>query len=288
MHESAASNPRHDARGVAPKRAAFYQTDYQMGDHRQHPGPLEAMSHIEIVETRDGSKTLYDHDKKVHYRSIWGAQRESRYVFLEGSGLVDKPCPWRVLELGFGAAVNFTQTALACLERDGCRLEYHSVEYAPVAPDKLSFHEGPVGDLARRAVEMARDTGEPALVEGFEGRVRLHLYPQRWVDFDRPDLRADAVYYDPFGPRSEPDSWTRDCFAIARRHMAEHGVLATYSAATAVKRAMFEAELHVASAPGPGRKREVTFAARAPDAFAERDGVELLSRQRYLDRNDDA
>lgn len=247
--------------------------------------PDTPLERVEVVETRDGSKTLYDPVKQVHYRSMGGADNESRYVFVEGTGLLERPSPRRVLELGFGAAVNFTRTARACLQRGG-RLEYHSVEYAPVDPAALSFHTGYVGEMARRALEQLAERDEPVEVSGHEGRIRLHLYPCAWRDFARPDLAADAVYYDPFGPRSEPDSWTRACFEVARRHMASEAVLATYSAATAVKRAMFAAGLWVASAPGPGRKREVTFASPSKARLQSRENLELLSRQRYLPEDD--
>ena len=239
---------------------------------------------IEAVETRDGSMTLYDRDKQVHYRSIWGARSESRYVFVEGTGLADRGSPWRVLELGFGAAVNFTQTVQACLDHpEPIELEYHSVEYAPVAPELIDFHDGAVGQVARNALAEARRTGEPSLATGFDGRVRLWVHPTQWLDFGRPDLAADAVFYDPFGPRTEPESWTVACFEQARRHMVPSGMLATYSAATRVKRAMFEAGFWVASAPGPGRKREVTFASPDRNTLEQRDNLEILSRQRYLE-----
>ncbi|MFP4598871.1 MAG: tRNA (5-methylaminomethyl-2-thiouridine)(34)-methyltransferase MnmD [Persicimonas sp.] len=247
---------------------------------------------ITVVDTRDGSKTLYDKDKQVHYRSVWGARRESRYVFVEGSGLTRRPAPWRVLELGFGAAVNFTQTVEACLRTPGATLDYHAVEYAPVEPSLLEFHRTEAGDIARRALAQLGETGEPtavepallqpASVEGCDGRVRLNLYPTRWLDLSARDLLADAIYYDPFGPRSEPDSWSTECFEVAARHMAPHAILATYSAATHVKRAIFAAGLVAATAPGPGRKREITFAAHTPDILEGRDGLELLSRDRYL------
>ncbi|QDG50229.1 tRNA (5-methylaminomethyl-2-thiouridine)(34)-methyltransferase MnmD [Persicimonas caeni] len=245
--------------------------------------------HIDIVETADGSKTLYDRQKQVHYRNMAGAQTESRYVFLEGSGLVQRPAPWRVLELGFGAAVNFTQTVAAfeAQRAAGGRLEYHAVEYAPVSPELLDFHAGEAGDMARAALGEARDTGEVATVTSTDGLLELHVYPVKWVDFESPGLDAHAVFYDPFGPRSEPDSWTVECFENARRHLAADGVLATYSAATHVKRKLFEAGFCVASAPGPGRKREVTFASPTRETLEGRDGFEMLSRDKYLEQDHD-
>jgi tRNA U34 5-methylaminomethyl-2-thiouridine-forming methyltransferase MnmC len=46
---------------------------------------------------------------------------------------------------------------------------------------------------------------------------------------------------------------------------------------------MFHAGFNVASAPGPGRKREVTFASLSQEALAPYD---LLSRERYVEGNE--
>jgi tRNA U34 5-methylaminomethyl-2-thiouridine-forming methyltransferase MnmC len=243
---------------------------------------------IKIIETQDGSKTLYDASRDVPYRTKRGAQTESRFIFVDGSGITEKPAPWRVLELGFGAGVNFVQTALACLEHDDARLEYHSVDCAPVAPELLAFHLGEVGELARQAlqhVQNRKEVGESddlVQVSGFDGRIVLNLYPKAWLEFDEPALSAEAVYFDPFGPRTEPDSWTNECFEVAARHLSDTGVLATYSAATHVKRAIFKAGLWAATANGPGRKREITFAAKHAETLEAREGFELLSRDRYV------
>lgn len=238
---------------------------------------------VDIIETGDGSHTLWDRDRDVRYRSTHGARQESRHVFVEGTGLVERATPWRVLELGFGAGVNFHETVAALQERhpEG-RLVYHSVDRAPVAADRLTFHEGEAGDMARRALQrIDLEVPQTVVVTGFEGRVELHLHPMEWeqldaVDIDRP---ADAVYFDPFGPRNEADSWSDACFDVARRHMTDHALLGTYSAASGVKRSMFRAGLAVATAPGPGKKREITFASPSTSAL---DRYELLDRDRYL------
>jgi tRNA U34 5-methylaminomethyl-2-thiouridine-forming methyltransferase MnmC len=245
---------------------------------------------IKVIETDDGSKTLYDADRDVHYRTKHGARTESNFVFVHGSGLLQKPAPWQVLELGFGAGVNFVQTALACFQhydhkQDQIQLEYHAVDCAPVAPALLEFHPGELGAMARQALSEAGDGHDVIEVSGFGGRIVLKLYPRQWLDFDQPELSADALYFDPFGPRTEPGSWTTECFEVAARHMSDTAILATYSAATHVKRAMFEAGLWAATADGPGRKREITFAAKTRATLDARQGVELLSRDKYLARN---
>jgi tRNA U34 5-methylaminomethyl-2-thiouridine-forming methyltransferase MnmC len=233
---------------------------------------------IDIVETGDGSKTLHDRDRDLHYRSTHGARQESNHVFVHGTGLTEVAPPWTVLELGFGAAVNFTGTVSA-LPPDG-RLTYHAVEYAPVEPEYVGFHEGLGGDIAAEALRRVNRGDEEVVVVSGDGCIELHLHLLEWTEFRVAGVTADAVYFDPFGPRNEPDSWTARCFEVARDHMGPEAVLGTYSAASDVKRAMFEAGLHVASAPGPGRKREVTFASLSREALQS---YELLSRDTYLD-----
>jgi tRNA U34 5-methylaminomethyl-2-thiouridine-forming methyltransferase MnmC len=240
---------------------------------------------LETVETRDGSRTLFDRERDVHYSSLHGAVDESRHIFVRGTGLAERPPPWRLLELGFGAGINFVQTIRALRDQhDDGTLEYHAVDYAPVSPDDVAFHDGEAGEMVRRALEgIAPDAPEPVRVEDETGRVTLTVHPTAWRDLELGDFRADTIFFDPFGPKSEPDSWSADCFEVARRHLQPDALLGTYSAATDVKRAMFEAGLAVASADGPGPKHEITFAARRSEAL---DDYEQLDRDDYLGGDD--
>mgnify|MGYP006286076307 CR=1 FL=1 len=249
--------------------------------------PVYRPDAIDTVRTGDGSHTLVDHRRDVHYSSMHGARDESRHIFVEGTGLAERPTPWRVLELGFGAGINFVQTALAFRrggDDDPGRLIYHSVDYAPVCPEDVDFHEGSPGAMVRRALAGVEvEDPQPVEVESEDERIRLVLHPTSWRRLDLPDLGADAVFFDPFGPRNEPDSWQSTCFEVARAHMTDEALLGTYSAASAVKRAMFQAGFAVASTAGPGPKREITYAATS-EARLRRvlDDPELLSADRYL------
>ncbi|MFB6262635.1 MAG: hypothetical protein ABEL76_03255, partial [Bradymonadaceae bacterium] len=87
---------------------------------------------LRIVETGDGSHTLYDPERDVHFRSTHGAVEESRHVFVEGTHPLDRASPVTILELGFGAGVNFVQTLRHLREQHpGARMTYHAVERAP-------------------------------------------------------------------------------------------------------------------------------------------------------------
>jgi hypothetical protein len=90
------------------------------------------------------------------------------------------------------------------------------------------------------------------------------LDPRGGVDGDGPtDASADAVYLDPFSPAVNPDAWTPDVLAALARRLRPGGVLASYTVAGHVRRALAAAGLEVAKVPGPvGGKREVLRAHR--------------------------
>ncbi|RDV38564.1 hypothetical protein DV096_07055 [Bradymonadaceae bacterium TMQ3] len=218
---------------------------------------------VEVFETADGSKTLVDVERGVHYRSRHGAVQESRHVFVEGSGLIARAGTWRVLELGFGAAVNLVETVRAFRESDEAkRLVYHTVDWRPVGPEALAFHEGEGGALAREvAAKATKRSGEAVRALSEDGHVEVVLHAMAWDEVRLGEgEEVDAVYHDPFAKEVNPEAWTPACFAWSRSWAAPHARLATYSAATAVRQAMEEAGWKVWRAKGPGRKREMTVA----------------------------
>jgi len=255
-------------------------------DSETEPTPYRPRR-LECVETGDGSRTLYDPERDAHFSSLHGARTESRHIFVEGTGIADRNGTTRVLELGFGAGINFRQTARAAVDDSGGALVYHAVDYAPIPSQDVPYESGPYAETVRSVLRGVSNASPPrARVTREVESVRLVLHPIRWEALDLGDFCADAVFYDPFGPKREPDSWSADCFEVARDHMNPSAILGTYSAASDVKRAMFRAGLSVATAPGPGPKREVTFAARTPEPLESVPSADLLSRSRYVGRPD--
>ncbi len=214
---------------------------------------------LTLIATEDGSLTLYDAARDIHYRSIHGAATEARHVFIDGARLPERVGPWRVLELGFGAATTFTQTLAALLASPlATSLRYDSVERAPVSCDDVAHLPEEARALACAVLE-----GAP-VARSADGRVQLALHRCDWLNLDLGDARFDAIYLDPFSPAIDPDAWSVRAMEVAVAHMADDAILATYGASRAARRAMIAAGLHVATRPGTGRKREVTVAALDP------------------------
>jgi len=240
---------------------------------------------VGLVETGDGSWSLYHEELGVHYRSQHGAFTESRHVFLAGCRLASRVGVWRVLELGFGGGINFLHTA-AMARACGSSLEYHTIDWAHVDPTTLqALHQHappamqPFSALAQEVTAQAEPSELIAYAEAPEGDIRLWLYPTPWQDAAIPiQFGAHAIYHDPFGPRVNPEGWGVDCFSWMRQRIADDGILATYSAAAHVRAALVAAGFALAMTTGPVGKREITLAAVDHSVLSM---YTLLSTERY-------
>lgn len=233
-----------------------------------------------VVVTADGSRTLRSDPYGETYRSRRGAHTESLHVFVDGTGVGPRlraGMPTRVLEVGLGTATNFAWTAAASLAGQA-PLHYQAWEPDPLPASAwaavgmqavlpAAFAEDL---LATRAGWGSPDPGD-VLVHDF-GLVRLELVvaPIACMGADvggGASIDAepvDAVYLDPFSPAVNPDAWTPKVLAALARRLRPGGVLATYSVAGAVRRALTAAGLTVVKVPGPKDGKRETLIARRP------------------------
>ena len=100
------------------------------------------------------------------------------------------------------------------------------------------------------------------------GPVTLTVVPHRWQDYRPEDNHFCACYHDPFGPGISPECWSVDCFRWSHSALTSDGVLATFGASSAARRAMKEAGYFVARLPGAKPKREMTLASKSAESIA--------------------
>ena len=222
---------------------------------------------LEIEATQDGSSTLIDRSTGITYRSLFGAYTESTYVFVEGTRVFSKQGPWHILEFGLGAGSNLLSTLRRYREKNCTqKLNYHAIERAPIPPALATqLHQGQTStedlEFFSSLLKQAHETSEQPLVYQHPS---LNITLTLWVgDFQAailPQATFDAVYHDPFDPQVNPDGWTDAWFKIAKQAMKDSGILTTYSAATATRKALARAGLYSGIQPGVGGKREMTGA----------------------------
>ncbi len=217
-------------------------------------------SKAELRETEDGSHTLYLPEIDETYHSIHGAVNESTHVFLRAGLDLCVKSKLRVLEVGFGTGLNAYLTALEA-ERRNIEIDYVSVEKFPLSADvyeKLNFGEMSGGDQSLFQ-----------LIHKAEWGVQENLTPLFCLEKIESDFTAlflqrefDVIYYDAFSPDKQPELWGEDIFIKLFASTALVGVLTTYCAKGAVRRAMQAAGYSVERIPGPVGKREMLRATK--------------------------
>lgn len=213
-----------------------------------------------IRQTEDGSKTIYVPELDEHYHSWHGAVQESLHVFIE-MGL--KPAQisktnLHIFEMGLGTGLNLL---LTLKEIKNIRLRYTTVEAYPVSLEEAEQMDyASEGDKTLfNAIHQADWNTDAALSE----TCTLHKIHTKLAEInlqDHPPI--DLVYYDAFAPEKQPGLWTTEVFEKFYQAMNKGGILVTYCAKGAVKRAMKEAGFSIERLPGPPGKREMTRATK--------------------------
>jgi len=224
-------------------------------------------------QTGDGSDTLYSPLYRETFHSKFGALTETRHVFLGGTGVdrrLARGQPTRILEVGFGAGLNFLATAH--LSRTaGTPLRYVALEKEPLAADLLEqLNHGQLpqigGDIRETFLKWRREWPQSLqksrLRREFETGIRLELILGDAIQVQIPPLSYHAIYHDPFSPQANPELWSQDFLAGLYAVLSPGGKLATYSVKGAVRRKLQAAGFRVEKRPGPPGKREVLVAAR--------------------------
>ncbi|MDE2770621.1 MAG: tRNA (5-methylaminomethyl-2-thiouridine)(34)-methyltransferase MnmD [Bacteroidota bacterium] len=230
---------------------------------------------LEVITTRDGSRTLYSRQYQQSFHSVHGALTEARHVFLEGSGteeLLKSQQEVRVLEVGFGAGLNWLITAAAARQH-GTRLSYTALDKQIPSPELLSqldygsLIEAPA--LATTIEEWRKSfrcnvpCGTYNLPHEHDGTLQLSIGEATEARF--PDRSYDSIYFDAFDPGANPELWVPEYFGKLHRALRDGGCLATYSVAGHVRRSLTSSGFSVVRRPGPPGKREV-LAAWKPQA----------------------
>lgn len=225
--------------------------------------------------TKDGSYTLYSEAYKQTYHSIHGSKAEAEHVFLRGAGVVDRlqnQQPTNILEVGFGAGLNFFLTADLALQNN-TTLHYWAFEHNLLPTEVF------------RSLEYAALLTHPHLIDSFihcrsqitnesgviknhihEG-ITLHLILDDATTAPLPPEHVQAIYLDAFSPDQNPELWTVDFLAQLYSCLSLDGKIATYSAKSLVRKNLIAAGFDVFKEPGPPGKREMLVGVKRAQAF---------------------
>jgi tRNA U34 5-methylaminomethyl-2-thiouridine-forming methyltransferase MnmC len=230
---------------------------------------------VKKVKTADGSLTFYSEKFQQTYHSTTaGALREAVEKFCKPCKVEEKAKKGKVnlLDSCFGLGYNtfaFIQTALSSnpraelqiisFERDlkvieeSLKLNWKELEkFKPVLRDALKNKSCQWGFLTLNYFSYSPKVKLKVFIG--EGREVIKKLWKRYRSF------ADAVFHDPFSPSVNPELWSYEFFLLIRKIIKEDGVLATYSGATPVRRALHMAGFGVREGIALGRKSTSTLA----------------------------
>lgn len=218
------------------------------------------MNDRKIIQTQDGSHSIFSEQFGESYHSKYGAIRESQHVFLEAGlyplAIVKKEL--KVLEIGFGTGLNAFLTLIAADKR-GVNVYYEAIEAFPISVEeaKLLNYTSLLGlpfkqPLFEKIHEMEWEKPLP-LSANFTLKKHKALFQQ--INYQN---QFDLIYFDAFAPKAQPELWERHVLEKMYTALKQEGVLVTYCAKGVVKRTFKQVGFKVQALPGPPGKREMT------------------------------
>lgn len=211
-----------------------------------------------IIDTVDGSKTIFIPEMDEQYHSVNGALTESEYVFVDKGYRYHKtetPC---IFEVGFGTGLNALLTALEA-KKSKRKTTYITIEKYPVGPKLLK--ELDYGRLISKEAESVFNSIHAAQWEkeqNITNYFKILKIRSDLIDyiFENSNI-FDIIYFDAFGPDKQPNMWQASIFNKIFEASASNSVFVTYSAKGSIRRQLQDCGYIMERLPGPPGKRQM-------------------------------
>lgn len=217
----------------------------------------------EVIETEDGSHTLKLLHHNEQYHSLKGALQESKHIFADSGYSYFNPAPevFYILEVGLGTGLNALLTAQRSI-MEKTRVFYEATEPYPLEQKVLNQlnYPGILKDDHMKEVFMQIHSCDEKRYTNINDFFFIRCFCKTIQQTILRKERYHLVYFDAFGPDTQPEMWTCEVFEKMYYTLRKGGGLVTYSAKGSVKRALRTAGFEVEGLPGPPGKREITRA----------------------------
>lgn len=216
----------------------------------------------------DGSETFYSKEYDECYHSVKdGAFREALYKHVKPAFSLVKKSHLRILDICFGLGINTlttlyyfqNQSDVKSIEIFTPELDWEllvnlkNLRYPPELEKYLPILEQLIKDKVYKS--------DNVYIELFIGDAREYIKKLKHIDI---------VYQDAFSPKKNPELWTVEYFKDIATILNGDGIVTTYSIATPVRLALFEAGLRVYELQ-PEYVRKITIASKNHLALHEID-----------------
>ncbi|NRF41763.1 tRNA (5-methylaminomethyl-2-thiouridine)(34)-methyltransferase MnmD [Pedobacter foliorum] len=218
-----------------------------------------------LIQTADGSNTLYNESIGENYHSKHGALQESKHVFID-AGLKHAIASFpdqeiAVLEVGFGTGLNFLMSIAHSTEHK-VALKYTGLEAFPLTIEELEStgYNAYVSDAIWKSLI---DNYGKALLQA------VNLLPDQQLKIVQTYLhrfetaqRFDLIYFDAFSVQHQPEMWTDEIIVHTCQFLKPGGIFVTYAITGKLKRALKAVGFTIEKLPGAPGKREMLRATK--------------------------
>ncbi len=254
------------------------------------------LGNYRIIDTDDGSKSLWSEAFDENCHSLSGAVLETVHNYIEGCQIRDKHAtgPLTILEIGFGTGLGAALTFNHCQELQQLPVHFISleldltlVEWAkgqPQSPEIIrqlqAIQSGPLTYFQATVCHFTL-----TVVIG-DARKTIHQLPTFLSA-----TKINAVYQDAFSPKKNPTLWTVEWFKDLKQHCATDVILSTYSSSSRIRKSLLAAEWIPEILPGFQGKKEGTLARITGEISATmaehlmRSPVSALTDKELLDKS---
>ncbi|MGM0634476.1 MAG: tRNA (5-methylaminomethyl-2-thiouridine)(34)-methyltransferase MnmD [Bacteroidota bacterium] len=210
-----------------------------------------------IITTKDGSTTIELVGQNEQYHSKHGAIAEANHVFIN-SGLkyfldTNNSQQIHVLEVGFGTGLN---ALLTCnfAQKNSIKIDYLGLEAFPPKQQEVDLlnYDSLVNKELFAAIHQTNWNEWQQIFSHFNLK-KKQVKLQDYQDHNQFDL----VFFDAFGPRTQPEMWTLEMLQKIYSALKENGIFVTYSCKGEVRRNLAKLGFDVEKISGPPGKREM-------------------------------
>ncbi len=215
---------------------------------------------MQKIITADNTETFLNTEVNECYHSQTGAVEEAlkKYaVPCRIRELAREKGNIRILDVCFGLGYNSAMAVSEALaENPQCRIEVIGLENDPEIIRKIQEVNPPISWYKnyKKITTEKPETGDGNI------KVRVLLGDAQKTVQQLPENYFDAIFFDPFSPRTMPGLWSEELFREMWRVMKESAILATYSCARIARENMSKAGLMYEEGPIVGRRGPGTIA----------------------------
>jgi len=216
----------------------------------------------EIIQTNDGSTSIYLPDWNESYHSKHGAIQEANHVFIKNGLSLFEGKPVSILEIGFGTGLNALITYYESLKNQQT-IHYVGVEAYPVSIEEVMQMNYPteINSSLNDAFQLLHTSNWETEIQ-FNSNFTFKKRKQFFQEI-KDSNTFDLIYFDAFGYDKQPELWSVVIFKSMFDALKKNGILVTYACRSILKRNMIEAGFKVEKLPGAPGKREMLRAIKA-------------------------